>query len=74
MYSRIKIAGFVGWTLVQDYHAGVRLSREQEVGAPAVQHCQVIRCGAATPGEGGHPDPLRRPTTGVRRFNAVAWW
>lgn len=32
----------MGWALVQDYHVGVWLSPEQEVGAPAVQHCQAI--------------------------------
>lgn len=31
-------AGFLGWTLVQDYHVGVRLVPEQEVAEPAVQH------------------------------------
>lgn len=31
-------AGFLGWTLVQDYHVGVRLAIEQERAEPAVQH------------------------------------
>jgi len=31
-------AGFLGWTLVQDYHIGVHLSPEQEIAEPAVQH------------------------------------
>jgi uncharacterized membrane protein len=35
-------AGFLGWTLVQDYHVGVRLVPEQELAEPAVQHSQAI--------------------------------
>jgi uncharacterized membrane protein len=31
-------AGFFGWSLVQDYHVGVRLAPEQELAEPAVQH------------------------------------
>lgn len=31
-------AGFLGWTLVQDYHVGVHLVPEQELAEPAVQH------------------------------------
>jgi len=31
-------AGFLGWTLVQDYHVGVHLITEQEFAEPAVQH------------------------------------
>jgi hypothetical protein len=31
-------AGFLGWTLVQDYHVGVRLIPEQELAEPAAQH------------------------------------
>ncbi len=34
-------AGFLGWTLVQDYHVGVRLVPEQELAEPAVQHQRV---------------------------------
>ncbi len=30
--------GFLGWTLVQDYHVGVHLVPEQELAEPAVQH------------------------------------
>lgn len=33
-------AGFLGWTLVQDYHVGIRLTPEQELAEPAVQHHQ----------------------------------
>ena len=40
-------AGFLGWTLVQDYHVGIRLAPEQEAAEPAVQHHQP-------------PIPLRR--------------
>ncbi len=40
-------AGFLGWTLVQDYHIGIRLAPEQELAEPAVQHHQP-------------PIPLRR--------------
>ncbi|MGH3291040.1 MAG: hypothetical protein ACRDP7_04480 [Trebonia sp.] len=40
-------AGFLGWTLVQDYHVGIRLAPEQELTEPAVQHHQP-------------PIPLRR--------------
>lgn len=40
-------AGFLGWTLVQDYHVGIRLAPEQELAEPAVQHHQP-------------PIPLRR--------------
>jgi len=39
-------AGFLGWTLVQDYHVGIRLAPEQELAEPAIQHTQ--------------PAPLRR--------------
>lgn len=31
-------AGFLGWTLVQDYHVGVHLVPEQELAEPTVQH------------------------------------
>ena len=31
-------AGFLGWTLVQDYHVGVHLIPEQEPAEPAIQH------------------------------------
>ncbi len=31
-------AGFLGWTLVQDYHVGVRRVPGQELAEPAVQH------------------------------------
>jgi uncharacterized membrane protein len=31
-------AGFLGWTLVQDYHVGVHLAPEQELAEPEVQH------------------------------------
>ena len=34
-------AGFLGWTLVQDYHVGVHLVPEQELAEPAVQHHHV---------------------------------
>jgi uncharacterized membrane protein len=34
-------AGFLGWTLVQDYHVGVHLIPEQELAEPAVQHHQL---------------------------------
>jgi hypothetical protein len=30
--------GFLGWTLVQDYHVGVHLVPEQELAEPTVQH------------------------------------
>ncbi len=40
-------AGFLGWTLVQDYHIGIRLAPEQELAEPAVQQHQL-------------PIPLRR--------------
>jgi hypothetical protein len=43
MYSRIKMARFLGWTLVQDYHVGARLAPEQDVAELAVQHSQAIR-------------------------------
>ncbi|MGH3191841.1 MAG: hypothetical protein ACRDOL_32280 [Streptosporangiaceae bacterium] len=33
-------AGFLGWKLVQDYHIGIRLTPEQEIAEPAVQHHQ----------------------------------
>ena len=35
-------AGFLGWTLVQDYHVGIELTPEQEIAEPAVQHHQPI--------------------------------
>lgn len=38
-------AGFLGWTLVQDFHVGVRLAPEQEVAEPAVQHQHAIPLG-----------------------------
>lgn len=38
-------AGFLGWTLVQDFHVGVRLVPEQEVVEPTVQHQQAIPLG-----------------------------
>ena len=31
-------AGFLGWTMVQDYHVGIQLAPEQEIAEPAVQH------------------------------------
>ena len=31
-------AGFLGWTLVQDYHVGVRLAPGQQTAEPEVQH------------------------------------
>jgi uncharacterized membrane protein len=31
-------AGFFGWMLVQDYHIGIRLTPEQELAEPAIQH------------------------------------
>ncbi len=31
-------AGFLGWTLVQDYHVDVHLIPEQELAEPAAQH------------------------------------
>jgi uncharacterized membrane protein len=34
------MAGFFGWMLVQDYHVGVRLTPEQELAEPAIQHAQ----------------------------------
>lgn len=40
-------AGFLGWTLVQDYHVGIQLAPEQELAEAAVQHHQP-------------PIPLRR--------------
>lgn len=43
MYSTIKMARFLSWTLVQDYHVGVRLTPERDVAEPAVQHSQAIR-------------------------------
>ncbi|MGH3280384.1 MAG: DUF2231 domain-containing protein [Trebonia sp.] len=33
-------AGFFGWMLVQDYHVGIRLTPEQELAEPTVQHTQ----------------------------------
>lgn len=33
-------AGFLGWTLVQDYHVGIQLAPEQELAESAVQHHQ----------------------------------
>lgn len=33
-------AGFLGWTLVQDYHVGIQLAPEQELAGPAVQRHQ----------------------------------
>ncbi len=38
-------AGFLGWTLVQDFHVGIRLMPEQELAEPAVQHRQAIPLG-----------------------------
>ena len=35
-------AGFLGWTLVQDYHVGIRLAPGQELAEPAVQHHRPI--------------------------------
>ena len=35
-------AGFLGWTLVQDYHVGIRLAPGQELAEPTVQHHQPI--------------------------------
>jgi uncharacterized membrane protein len=40
-------AGFFGWSLVQDYHVGVRLAPEQELAEPSVQHSQPGRRHAA---------------------------
>jgi hypothetical protein len=40
-------AGFLGWTLVQDYHVGIQLAPEQELAEATVQHHQP-------------PIPLRR--------------
>lgn len=40
-------AGFLGWTLVQDYHVGIRLAPGQGLAELAVQHHQP-------------PIPLRR--------------
>jgi uncharacterized membrane protein len=36
-------AGFFGWSLVQDYHVGIRLAPEQELAEPAVQHTPLGR-------------------------------
>ena len=35
-------AGFLGWTLVQDYHVGIRLTPLQESDEQAVQDAQLI--------------------------------
>ncbi|GAA0649774.1 DUF2231 domain-containing protein [Streptomyces thermocarboxydovorans] len=35
-------AGFLGWTLVQDYHVGIRLTRLQESDEEAVQSSELI--------------------------------
>jgi uncharacterized membrane protein len=40
-------AGFFGWSLVQDYHVGVRLAPEQEVAEKVVQHTPLRRHRAA---------------------------
>jgi uncharacterized membrane protein len=40
-------AGFFGWSLVQDYHVGVRLAPEQEVAEEAVQRTPMRRHHAA---------------------------
>jgi uncharacterized membrane protein len=40
-------AGFFGWSLVQDYHVGVRLIPEQAVAEPTVQHTPLGRRNAA---------------------------
>lgn len=40
-------AGFLDWTLVQDYHIGIQLAPEQELAEPTVQHHQPpipLRC------------------------------
>jgi hypothetical protein len=41
MYSKVKIAGFPGWTLPQNSHVSVRLAPDQAA-EPAVQHSQAI--------------------------------
>ncbi|HET9895957.1 MAG TPA: DUF2231 domain-containing protein [Streptosporangiaceae bacterium] len=38
-------AGFLGWTLVQNFHVGVQLAPEQELAEPSVQHQQPIPVG-----------------------------
>jgi len=40
-------AGFFGWTLVQDYHVGVRLSSAQEHDEPAVQSRHMTPVGGS---------------------------
>jgi uncharacterized membrane protein len=40
-------AGFFGWSLVQDYHVGVRLAPEQELSEKVVQHTPLRRRRAA---------------------------
>ena len=40
-------AGYFGWSLVQDYHVGVRLIPEQELAEPTVQHTPPSRRHAA---------------------------
>jgi hypothetical protein len=39
-FAATMAAGFLGWTLVQNYHVGVHLVPEQERAEPAVQHSQ----------------------------------
>jgi hypothetical protein len=41
------VAGFFGWSLVQDYRVGLRLTREQGLAGPAVQHTHAGRRHAA---------------------------
>ncbi|MGF1428244.1 DUF2231 domain-containing protein [Kitasatospora sp. LaBMicrA B282] len=36
-------AGYLGWTLVQDYHVGVQLTRDQERDEPTVQHLRPLQ-------------------------------
>jgi uncharacterized membrane protein len=40
-------AGFFGWSLVQDYHVGVRLAPEQELAEKVIQHTPLRRRHAA---------------------------
>jgi uncharacterized membrane protein len=37
------LAGFLGWTLVQNFHVGVTMSPVQETDEPAVQHSSPLR-------------------------------
>jgi uncharacterized membrane protein len=36
-------AGYLGWTLVQDYHVGVQLTRDQERDETTVQHLRPLQ-------------------------------